>query len=166
MYAAVKVSPLAPGVRYFLLAIKCVSHQINLAAKGAVMGPAAAVGRNIGSAPRAVTDRISGAATRLFKYLCNDYYEEFAQSVRDWVGRDLRLVSQPRSVAQFCLLAPLASSAATHPPTFPPTDRFFPRRPPTQAPTRRRGFRFCSAARPAPAGHPTKLASPAPAHSE
>ena len=85
LWACVKERPLAPGARYFLLVLKCVTHQTALSAKSSVMGRAAATGAGEGELYKAIT----GVASRLFKFVICDYFEEFVFSVREWVLRDL-----------------------------------------------------------------------------
>ena len=77
---------LGPRVRYFLLLIVCGTHQVGLAAKSAVAGRTAAVARGL------LYQDIVGVTVRLFKYLINDYYDEFVFSVNEWVLRDLEVL--------------------------------------------------------------------------
>ena len=89
LWASVRQRQLAPGTRYMLLVLKCVTHQAGLAAKSSVIGRAAATGAGGGELYKA----IAGVASRLFKYVICDYFEEFVFSVREWVVADL--VVQP-----------------------------------------------------------------------
>lgn len=91
-------------VRYFLVVIKCGSHQANLSTQCAVTGAAARVGARTAAARAAaapgaeglprkpIHEEVTGVIVRLFKYLMNDYFEEFSLSTRDWVARKLRIV--------------------------------------------------------------------------
>ena len=83
LWACVCDRSLGPRVRYLLVVIVCGTHQAGLAAKSAVVGRAAAVARG-----KLHVD-IIGVSVRLYKYLINDYYEEFVFSVNEWVVRDL-----------------------------------------------------------------------------
>ena len=86
MWAAVVENPF-PRVRYFIIVVKCATHQAALTAKAAVTGSfAAAAGGELYKA-------IAGAAVRLCKYLINDYYEEFCNTAGDWVSSKLRVVA-------------------------------------------------------------------------
>ncbi len=78
---------LALRVRYFIVVVKCVTHQAALSARRAVIGSFAA------AAGGELYQTIAGTAVRLFKYIINDYYEEFCHNVRDWVSRQLRVVA-------------------------------------------------------------------------
>ena len=85
LWACVQLQPLAPGTRYFLVVMKCVTHQTGLSAKSSVIGRAAATGAGESELYKAIT----GVASRLFKFVIADYYEEFVFSVREWVAADL-----------------------------------------------------------------------------
>ena len=80
-----QLQPLAPGTRYFLAVLKCVTHQTGLTAKSSVVGRAAATGAGESELYKAIT----GVSSRLFKFVINDYFEEFVFSVREWVCADL-----------------------------------------------------------------------------
>jgi len=82
---------LGPRVRYFLAVIVCGTHQTGLAARGAVTGRAAAA-----AARGKLYEDIAGVTVRLFKYLINDYFDEFVFSINDWVVRELKVL-QPHS---------------------------------------------------------------------
>ena len=86
LYASVKRNPLGPRVRYFAAVVKCMVHQAGLASKGGVIGPAA-------SAAGECHD-VTGTATRLFKYLLNDYFDDFATNSRNWVRKNLQVVGR------------------------------------------------------------------------
>ena len=76
---------LSPGSRYFLMVLKCLVHQTGLTAKSAVTGRSAATGAGGGEFYKTIT----GVASRLFKYVICDYFEEFVFSVREWVVQTL-----------------------------------------------------------------------------
>ena len=101
--------------RYFLIAVKCGSHQANLAVSGAVTGRAAlASAQNSAAlcASSAPFERrqllasdaasphltVCGVIVRLYKYLVSDYYEDFISSLSALVGR-LRFVRSAEGVA-------------------------------------------------------------------
>ena len=94
LWACVKQRPLAPGTRYFLVVMKCMTHQTGLTAKSSVMGRAAAAGAGESELYNAIT----GVASRLFKFVICDYFEEFVFSVREWVVADL--VVQPAEAGE------------------------------------------------------------------
>ena len=85
LWTCMQLQPLAPGTRYFLAVLKCATHQTGLTAKSSVVGRAAATGAGESELYKAIT----GVATRLFKFVINDYFEEFVFSVREWVCADL-----------------------------------------------------------------------------
>ena len=91
LWACVEQLRLAPGTRYFLLVLKCATHQCGLSAKSSVIGRSASVAG--GELYKAIT----GVASRLFKYVICDYFEEFAFSVREWVLQNL-VVQPPEAV--------------------------------------------------------------------
>ena len=68
LWACVEQRGLGPGIRYFLILIKCGTHQVGLTAKNAVEGRAAAV------AGGTLHQVIAGVTVRLFKYIICDYY--------------------------------------------------------------------------------------------
>ena len=86
LWACLQDRGLGPRTRYLLLVIVCGTHQVGLAAKGAVAGRAAAAARGL------LHQDIVGVTVRLFKYLINDYYDEFVFSVSEWVRRDLEVL--------------------------------------------------------------------------
>jgi hypothetical protein len=88
LWACLQERGLGPRVRYFLAVIVCGTHQAGLTAKSAVTGRAAAA-----AARGLLHEDIAGVAVRLFKYLINDYFEEFAFSVNEWVVRDLVILT-------------------------------------------------------------------------
>ena len=85
LWACVQQQPLAPGTRYLVMVLKCATHQAGLSARSSVIGRAAATGAGGGELHKGTT----GVATRLFKYVIPDYFEEFVYSVREWVAADL-----------------------------------------------------------------------------
>jgi hypothetical protein len=87
LWSCVVERPCGQRVRYFLLLVKCATHQAALSAKHAIIGQAAAC---TGGELHKV---IVGVSVRLYKYLINDYYEEFCFSVREWVLERLRVVT-------------------------------------------------------------------------
>ena len=85
LWACIAQQQLSPGARYFLLVLKCATHQTGLSAKSSVIGRAAATGAGGGELYKTIT----GVAVRLFKYVICDYFEEFVFSVREWVVQKL-----------------------------------------------------------------------------
>ena len=85
LWACIQQQQLSPGTRYFLLVLKCVTHQTGLSAKSSVIGRSAAIGAGGGELYKTIT----GVASRLFKYVICDYYEEFVFSIREWVVQHL-----------------------------------------------------------------------------
>ena len=88
LWACVQVCALAGLVRYFLFLVKCAVHQAALTAKSGVIGAAAK------AAGGEKYKEITGVAVRLYKYLLNDYYEEFCTSAYEWVFSNVRVVGQ------------------------------------------------------------------------
>jgi len=97
------VEPLGQ-LRFFLAVYKCSSHQANLAAKGAVIGAAAKVAAATGADSGLVGQKphlaVCGAATRLYKYLINVYFDEFALAIHMWVGQAMSLEQLPPATAR------------------------------------------------------------------
>jgi len=81
-----QLQPLAPNTRYFLFLIRCATHQSGLSAKSGIIGSIATV---FGTC---LHEAVTGVCVRLFKYVVNDYYEEFCIRVRDWVSETLEVV--------------------------------------------------------------------------
>ena len=79
LLACIAQKALAPGTRYLLMVVKCATHQAALSAKSAVEGRAAKV------AGGELWKSISGVSVRLYKYVINDYFEEFVAAVRTWL---------------------------------------------------------------------------------
>ena len=94
MWASVAERPLGSRVRYFLLVVKCATHQAALTAKAAVTGSFA------NAAGGELYKSMCGTAVRLFKYLVNDYYEEFCSTARDWVSTQLRVLAHGNGARQ------------------------------------------------------------------
>ena len=86
LWACLQQQGLGPRTRYFLLLLICGTHQAGLAAKSAVAGRSASVARG-----KLYRD-VAGVTVRLFKYLINDYYDEFVFSVNEWVLRELEVL--------------------------------------------------------------------------
>ena len=96
-----RTSPLPRGLRYFVISVKCASHQANLSVTAAVCGRAALAGAHntaaLGDAPllnRHMANRsdsaarsVCGAIVRFFKYLVTDYYSEFLANLQEIVGQ-------------------------------------------------------------------------------
>ena len=83
LWACVEEAPFADRARYFLLVLKCLTHQTGLTAKSSVMGRvASATGGELWKT-------LTGVASRLFKFVITDYFEQFVSSVRDWVDHKL-----------------------------------------------------------------------------
>ena len=94
LWSCMQQRGLGRGTRYFLLLIKCGTHQVGLTAKSAVVGRAAAV------AGGKLYQDIAGVCVRLFKYLICDYYDEFVFSAHEWALRHLEVLPQSRSDAE------------------------------------------------------------------
>ena len=103
LLARALVEPLGQ-LRYFLAAYKCSSHQANLAAKGAVIGAAAKVAAATGADSDIAGQRphlaVCGAAARLYKYLINFYFDEFALAIHMWVAQAMNLEQLPPATAR------------------------------------------------------------------
>ena len=93
VWASVKECPLGQRRRYFLLIVKCMTHQTGLSAKCGVEGSAASTANS--------NDDVTGMATRLFKYLINDYYEELCTKVTNWIARSLNVVEHDEAERTF-----------------------------------------------------------------
>jgi len=80
------------------------SPQANLAAKGAVIGAGAKVAVATGADSGLVGEKphlaVCGAATRLYKYLINFYFDEFAVAIHMWVGQAMNLEQLPPATAR------------------------------------------------------------------
>ena len=107
--ARAEASPLAPGLKYFLMLVRCANHQANLAIDSAVEGNAALCGAlqtaaaGASADPAAARVRAGGLTAasrasaphrsvcanivRLFKYLISDYYSEFYSALQQLVLR-------------------------------------------------------------------------------
>ena len=86
LLSCIEERELAPGTRYFLIVVKCATHQSGLSARSAVEGRAAA------AAGGELYQIISGVTVRLFKYVICDYFEEFVASVREWLLQKLEVL--------------------------------------------------------------------------
>ena len=69
--------------------LKCATHQTGLSAKSSV------IGRTAKAAGGELYKAITGVASRLFKYVICDYFEEFVFAVREWVAH--KLIVQPQA---------------------------------------------------------------------
>ncbi len=87
LWACFQERGLGQRVRYLLVLVVCGTHQAGLAAKSAIQGRGAAVAHGV------LHTDIVGVAVRLYKYLFNDYYDEFVFSVNEWVLRELKVVT-------------------------------------------------------------------------
>ena len=92
LWACIQERGLGPRVRYLLMVIICGTHQTGLAAKSAVAGRAAAV-----AAREKLHEDIAGVTVRLYKFLINDYFDQFVASINEWIFRDLEIL-QPHEV--------------------------------------------------------------------
>ncbi len=88
-------------VQYCCFAMTCSSHAANLCTRTALAGTS-------GVLPK--TDPISGCCVRLFKYLLNDYAEEYTHNLREVVAERLELV--PPDVGERLAFARAGHSAA------------------------------------------------------
>ena len=92
LWACIKERGLGPRVRYLLMVIVCGTHQAGLVAKSAVTGRAAAA-----AARGQLYEDIAGVTVRLFKFLINDYFDQFVLSINEWIFRELQIL-QPHEV--------------------------------------------------------------------
>ena len=103
LLARAPVEPLGQ-LRYFLAMYTCSPHQANLAAEGAIIGAVAKVAAAIGADSGLVGSKphlaVCGAATRLYKYLINFYFDEFALAIHMWVGQAMSLEQLPPATAR------------------------------------------------------------------
>ena len=101
LLAALRREPLPGGLTYFLVAVKCSSHQANLAVGTSVSGRAALIGAaSAAQGARTSTfagKSVCGAVVRLFKYLVSDYEEEFMSNLQGLVQRLRARPAHPRS---------------------------------------------------------------------
>ena len=103
LWTLVQREPVLKKAKYFLVVMKCASHQASLATKVAAVGPAAIIG--CGGPDQARTgapSRFCGVAARLYKFLLADYWEEYAEATSEWVASTLRVVSEPHDVPPPC----------------------------------------------------------------
>ena len=89
----VRAAPIGTRTRYFLVAMTCAGHTINLVTGSAVGGLIANLG-DVGGFKLHAT--LCGTAVRLYKYLLSDYWEQFLAATRDWVERTLRCLPWER----------------------------------------------------------------------
>ena len=86
LWSCVASVPLGRGVRYFLILVKCATHQVALSAKAAVEGvPTKIAGGELHKS-------LVGTAVRLYKYILCDYFEEVCSAVHVWVDRTLEVL--------------------------------------------------------------------------
>jgi hypothetical protein len=99
LLAWVRRDGLPQGLRYFVVVVKCASHQANLVIGSSVAGRAALVAAqqsaSLGDAPwaqrplaaqRLMAADPCGAIVRFYKFLVSDYYGEFLKNLQDIVG--------------------------------------------------------------------------------
>ena len=86
LWACVQSQPLGFQIRYFLLVVRCATHQAALSAKSGIIGIVASAFGSL------LHETITGVAVRLFKYVINEYDEEFCSQVHTWVSADLEVV--------------------------------------------------------------------------
>ena len=72
LLAMVRAAPIGTRTRYFLVAMTCAGHTINLVTGSAVGGLIANLG-DVGGFKLHAT--LCGTAVRLYKYLLSDYWE-------------------------------------------------------------------------------------------
>ena len=91
LWSCVTAVPLAPNVRYFLILVKCATHQAALSAKAVVEGlPALLAGGELHKA-------LVGTAVRLFKYVLCDYFEDVCAAVHRWVDQVLEVLDPSKA---------------------------------------------------------------------
>ena len=104
LFAMTSAAPLCDGaVQYFLVVLKCASHQANLAAKTATVGAAARLGAGSDKAAIGAITNICGVVVRLYKFLLANYWEEFNNTTHAHIVRTFR-----------CVPAAAAEPAAQH----------------------------------------------------
>ena len=95
LWAWIQGMPLPCRTRYFLIVVKCASHQANLVIGSAVSGKAALVSwrssgllqgsiaaRPVKFSKAAPPTEVCGAIVRLFKYLMSDYYSDYLANLQ------------------------------------------------------------------------------------
>ena len=101
LLAWVRKESLKFGLRYFLIVVKCSSHQTNLTLASAVSGSCALTGaaycpslsgvqlarRQAANRSDAAHRTVCGAVVRFFKFLVSDYYTDFCANLQDIVGK-------------------------------------------------------------------------------
>ena len=80
LWSCVRQRPLGSMTVYFLIVVKCATHQSALSARYAVEGTGAKI------AGGTLYKEVTGTAVRMFKYIIHDYIEDFVARVRDWVS--------------------------------------------------------------------------------
>ena len=91
LWSCLSATPLSPNVRYFLILLKCATHQAALSAKAIVEGvPAKIAGGELHVS-------LVGTAVRFFKYVLCDYFEEVCSAVQAWVQQTLDVVDVSRA---------------------------------------------------------------------
>ena len=83
LLAMVKERPLGPDVVYFVIVLKCGTHQAGLMAKEGVLGRAAT---STGPVAKKAAKDVQCAAVRIYKYLLADYYENLVDSIHAWAN--------------------------------------------------------------------------------
>ena len=86
LWEMMRQRPFGPRIRYFLAVVKCMVHQTGLSAQSGTTGAAAAL------AGGTLHEEIPGIASRLYKYLFNDYFEEFSTNAEQWVHNGLKVL--------------------------------------------------------------------------
>ena len=91
LLASVRRDPIAENTQYWLVSLRCATHQANLSCRSCVEGPAAACASDIDGPAKSkgAHTLVCGSAVRLFKYLLSDYHEEFCGNLREWVLQNL-----------------------------------------------------------------------------
>ena len=91
LWAMLRDKPLARGLIYLCLLVKCMAHQANLSTGSAVKYRAAACA-GIQTPGKTLGESWCGVAVRLYKYLLLDYFEEFLRVTHDWIDRHLEVL--------------------------------------------------------------------------
>ena len=80
-------APVGSRGRCCLFVVKCATQQAALSAKAAVAGSFT------NAAGGELYKTMCGTVVRLFKYLVNDYYEDFCSTTCDWVSTHLNFLA-------------------------------------------------------------------------
>ena len=83
LWSTIQAQPLGGRIRYLLWLVRCATHSAALSTKTGVIG---GVAKHIGFDDG---DLVTTTSVRLYKYVINDYYEDFVISVRAWVSDNL-----------------------------------------------------------------------------